>query len=331
MIWVLVLLIMGGGYFAASETGFASCNAMYITKLADGGDRRAKRAEYILEHFNKALSALLIGNNIMHICTATLSTYLVTKTWGEGYTAHTTIVTTVVVFLVAEMIPKQYAKDKPEKAALFFAPSLYWIMKLLTPVCIVFDSISAFVIKVLKAPKTPTVTEDELDYIIESLSETQTDGKRRSRLLHSALHFDDKSAADVMTPITSVVCIDVTANLEEVKEVVRKNKFSRIPVCRGRADNVVGILDVRKFIRTQLAGDGNFSLRRMMSKPKSVLATKRIDELLDEMAGSRTHFCIVKNEAGEAIGIITVEDIVEELVGEIMDEDDTSLPVREVQ
>ena len=134
-IWILfgllLFLIIGGGYFAASETAFATVNTLHIRQRAENGNARARHAEYILDHFNKALSTLLIGNNVMHIGTASISTYLVTKLWGEGYTAYSTIITTVVVFLVAEVIPKQLAKDKPEMMAMFFARTLvsmgWWV------------------------------------------------------------------------------------------------------------------------------------------------------------------------------------------------------------
>ena len=321
---LLLFLIIGGGYFAASETAFASVNALRIRQRAENGEGRAKRAQYILDHFNKALSTLLIGNNIMHIGTASIATYLVTKTWGEGYTAYSTIITTVVVFLVSEMIPKQLAKDKSEAMALFFAPSLYWLMILLTPISVLFDTLSAGIAKLLPARQAPTVTEDELAYLIDTLaeSENEPEGKRRSALLRSALDFDSRTVREVMTPLDQVVGIELTMNGEQVRSIIRNNKHSRLPVYLGTPDNIVGILDIRTYIRDYLTNGKKTRLHQLIRKTVRVPDTKLIDDLLDEMTQSRTHMCAVADNAGRVIGIITVEDILEELVGEIMDEDD---------
>ena len=320
---LLLFLIIGGGYFAASETAFASVNPLRIRQRAENGETRAKRAQYILDHFNKALSTLLIGNNIMHIGTAAISTYLVTQLWGEGYTVYSTIVTTVVVFLVSEMIPKQFAKDKPEMMALLFAPSMRILMFLLTPVSVVFDALSAGITKLLPAKQEPTVTEDELAYLIDTLAENETEpeGKRRSALLRSALDFDSRTVGEVMTPLDRVVGIELTMTDEEVRGIIRSNKHSRLPVYLGSPDNIVGILDIRTYIRDSLSGKKT-RLHQLIRKTVRVSDAKLIDDLLDEMTQSRTHMCAVSDDAGRVVGIITVEDILEELVGEIMDEDD---------
>lgn len=321
---VLLFLIIGGGYFAASETAFASVNALRIKQRAENGEPRAVRAQYILDHFNKALSTLLIGNNIMHIGTASIATYLVTKLWGEGYTLYSTIVTTVVVFLVSEMIPKQLAKDKPEVMALLFANSLYWLMLLMTPISVFFDTLSALITKLLPTKQEPTVTEDELAYLIDTLAENESEpeGKRRSALLRSALDFDNRTVQQVMTPLDQMVGVELTMPDEEVRRIIREHKHSRLPVYLGTPDNIVGILDIRTYIRESLSGSKKLRLHQLLRKTVRVQGSKLIDDLLDEMTQSRTHMCAVADDAGRVIGIITVEDILEELVGEIMDEDD---------
>ena len=321
---LLLFLIIGGGYFAASETAFATVNALRIRQRAENGDGRAVHAQYILDHFNKALSTILIGNNIMHIGTASIATYLVTKLWGEGYTAYSTIVTTVVVFLVAEMIPKQFAKDKPETMAILFAPSLHALMILLTPVSVFFDTLAALITKILPKRQEPTVTEDELAYLIDTLveNESEPEGKRRSALLRSALDFDRRTVEEVMTPLDKMVGVELTMSHEEVRSIIRENKHSRLPVYLGTPDNIVGILDIRTYIRETLTGGKKIRLHQLLRKTVRVPGTKRIDDLLDEMTQSRTHMCAVADDHGRVIGIITVEDILEELVGEIMDEDD---------
>ena len=318
---LLIVLIIGGGYFASAETAFASVNPVRIRHRAEE-EKRAQRAQYILDNFNKALSTLLIGNNIMHIGTASISTYLVTKMWGEGYTDISTIVTTVVVFLVSEMIPKQYAKDHPESTALFYATSLYWLMVIMTPFAAFFNGISGTIAKFFKVKEEPTITEDELIEMIDSLAEEGEEEQQRSELLHSALKFDDAIVWDVMTHIDDVVAINIRMKQEEILDIIKENKFSRLPVYQGEKNNIVGFLDVRKYIKTYLANPGPISIRRIMSKVMSVQDTQLLDDLLEKMTQSRTHICAVKDKNGICTGIVTMEDILEQLVGEIYDEDD---------
>ena len=319
---LLVALIMGGGYFAASETAFASVNAMRIRHRAENGEKRAKKAEYVLENFNKALSTLLIGNNIMHIGTASLSTYLVTKMWGEGYTGISTIVTTVVVFFISEMIPKQYAKDRPESAALFFAPSLAFLMKVMTPISAFFDGMANLLCRLFKVKEVPTVTEDELMEMIDSLADTEEDGQQRSELLHSALEFDSTIVRDIMIPTEQVVSIVAGMKTGEVLDVIRREKYSRLPVWSRARNTYIGVLDVRSYIKSYLADPERATVRKVISKAMTVSETRPIDDLFDELTQSRTHMCFAADETGKIVGIVTMEDILEELVGEIWDEGD---------
>lgn len=319
---LLIGLIIGGGYFASAETAFASVNPVRIRHRAEEGEKRAQRAQYILDNFNKALSTLLIGNNIMHIGTASISTYLVTKMWGEGYTGISTIVTTVVVFLVSEMIPKQYAKDHPESTALFYATSLYWLMVIMTPVAAFFNGISGTIAKFFKVKEEPTITEDELIEMIDSLAEEGEEEQQRSELLQSALKFDDAIVWDVMTPIKDVVGVNIRMKQDEILDIIRENKFSRLPVYQTEPTNIVGFLDVRKYIKTHLSNPASISVRRIMSKVMTAQENELLDDLFERMTQSRTHICVVKNADGNCTGIVTMEDILEQLVGEIYDEDD---------
>ena len=319
---LLFALILGGGYFAAAETAFASVSAVRIRRRAEDGERSAERAHDILEHFNKALSVMLIGNNIMHIGTASIATYLVTRLWGEGYTAYCTLVTTVVVFLVSEMVPKQYAKSHPERTSLALAGSLYWLMKLLGPVSVVFEAVSDWICRLLKPDNAPTVTEDELMEMIDSLAGSDEPSRQRSRLLHSALEFEDITVGEIMIPLSSVVGVSLHASAKQVLSVIRAHKYSRFPVYRGHSGNLVGVLDMRRYIKEYLKDPSGASIPRLMKKTLRVEASKRIDDLFDDLTQSRTHMCFVEDSDGAVIGIATMEDILEELVGEIWDEGD---------
>lgn len=320
---LLILLILGGGYFAAAETAFASVNPVHIKQRAENGEKRAKRAQYILDHFNKALSSLLIGNNIMHIGTASLATFLVAEVLKHPeFTTYSTLIVTVVVFFVSEMIPKQFAKDCPEITALLFAGSLYWLMKILTPIAAFFDMLSGFITKFFKVTPEPVITEDELIEAIDSLANEEEGSEQRQQLLHSALKFDDALVWNIMTPLDAVVSISVDMKPEDVLAIIRTNKFSRLPVYKTTPSNLIGVLDVRTYIKAHLTADGKPSVRKLMQKAMTTEDTKQIDDLFDEMNQSRKHMCLVMDSEKKYVGIVTMEDILEQLVGEIYDEAD---------
>ena len=319
----LIILILGGGYFAAAETAFASVNPVHIKQRVENGERRAKRAQYILDHFNKALSTLLIGNNIMHIGTAALATYLVVDVFQRpDLTAYCTLATTVVVFLVSEMVPKQFAKDCPEATALAFAGSLYWLMKILTPVSAFFDGLANFVAGFFKVAPEPTITEDELIEAIDSLTDNEDSTPERQELLRSALKFDDAIVYDVMTPMDQVESVAINMKPDEVLAIARTTKFSRLPVYQGNPENLVGLLDIRTYIKSHLAGKKKVTVRNQMYQPMITSDDKRIEDLFDEMNQARRHMCLVANSEKKFVGIVTMEDILEQLVGEIYDEAD---------
>ena len=326
----LILLILGGGYFAAAETAFASVNPIHIKQRVENGEKKAKRAQYVLDHFNKALSTLLIGNNIMHIGTASLATYLVVQVLKRpDLTTASTLVTTVVVFLVAEMIPKQFAKDCPEATALAFAPSLSVLMKVLTPVSAFFDGLSTFVSKFFNVAPEPVITEDELIEAIDSLAENEESTPERQELLHSALKFDDAIVFDIMTPLDQVECVEIGMKPEEVLEIARATKYSRLPVYKSSKENLVGLLNVRNYIKAHLASSENLNVWEQMYPAMTIDDSKPIDELFDEMNQARRHMCLVTDKSQNFVGIVTMEDILEQLVGEIYDEAD-ELPEEEV-
>ncbi|NLL62830.1 MAG: HlyC/CorC family transporter [Ruminococcaceae bacterium] len=321
LIFIVFLLLIGGGFFASAETAFASLNPIRIKHMAEDGNKRAKKAEYILNNFSKTLSTLLIGNNIMHIATATITTYIVASTWGEGYTAYATIVTTVVVFLFAEMLPKQYAKDKPESTSLFYATAVFWLMKIFTPISYVFDAIASLITKLFKAKPEPIVTEEEFEELIEILA----DNGEEENLLHSALKFDNKTAREIMTPMKDVVYITLKTEHDEIIETIRENKFSRLPIYDENSSTITGLFDVRKAIKEHLEDRRKkLNPEELASAPMYVSTSTLIDDLFDEMTQSKTHMCVVIDDSDnyKSVGIITMEDILEELVGEIWDEDD---------
>lgn len=317
---LIVFLILGGAYFAAAEMSFASVNRIRVMSLADNGDKRAVRALYILDHFDKALTTILIGNNIMHIGCASAATVFATRMWGVSAVTLTTIVTTLTVFLLAEMLPKRFANATSERFALAVAGSLYALMKLMSPIAAVFSGLSKLVGKPFqKSGPEPTVTEDELYDIIETLPTESEMDEEKTELVQNALEFSDTLARDILTPWDKVVRVSMEMSDDEVLSVVQQNGHSRLPVVDVHG-SVIGMLQIRKYLKARL--HQRVALMRVMDEPRFVDADTPIDDLLPAMSALRTQLAVVRDEKGTVLGIVSVEDILEELVGEIYDEDD---------
>ena len=314
---LLVLLGLGGAYFAAAETAYASMNKIRIRNYADNGMAKAKKALKISNDFDSALITMLIGTNVTHIAFASITTMIATRLWGPQSVPAMTVAATVFVFLFIEMLPKSYAGENSEKLALAFSGSMSLLMKLLRPVSFFFRSISNLVSRLFGAEETPTVTEEELHDIIDTMEEEGGFEGDKSDLVQSALDFGDTTVQDVFTPRVDMVALDIDSTPDEIMDVIKTHKYSRIPVYRDSIDDIVGILQTRKYLKAYLM-QGSVSLPEMLSPVHFVHKKTNIHELLDEM----THLCVITDDYGGTMGIVTVEDILEELVGEIWDEDD---------
>ena len=318
---LLILLALAGGYFAAAETAYSSMNKIRIKKYADDGDKRAKRAMRISDDFDRALITMLIGTNITHIGFASLTTVLATRLWGPGSVPVMTIASTVFVFLFVEMLPKSLASEKSEGLALAFSDTMSLLMKVLTPVSFFFNSISDLVSRIFGAEETPTMTEEELHEIIETIEEEGGFEPEKGELVQSALDFGETTVQDVFTPRVDMITLDVDSTPEEILEVIKTHKFSRIPVCLDSIDDIAGILHARNYLKEYLQ-KGQVDLLGMLSPVHYVHKKTNIQDLLSEMSREKTHLCVITDDYGGTMGIVTVEDILEELVGEIWDEDD---------
>ncbi len=321
---LIFFLLLGGAYFAACETAFASVNRIRMISDADDGDERAGKVLYILDNFEKALTTLLIGNNIMHISCSAVATLVASKLWGNSAVTASTFVTAFAVFIAAEMIPKSYAKSCNERLAPRLAPSLIFVMKLLTPVTFLFSGVSKLVTAIFGAPPEdePTVTEEELFDVIENIDEEDEIDEDTTELVQSALEFTVTTAADVMQPWDSVEVIKEGMKEDRILGIIKDGEYSRLPVVAGDG-SVIGILQIRNYLRQKLSGRQIIKLRSLLDKVQYVKPGMPIDELLDYMSGMRCHMAIVRDDDGKVLGMVTVEDILEELVGEIYDEEET--------
>ncbi len=324
---LFVFLFFMSGYFAGAEISLASVNKIRLANHADDGDRAAGRVLYILDHFDKALSTLLIGNNIAHTAIATLAT-VTTYDIFSGMDAIPdlavpicTLLTTVLVFLLGEMIPKCFAKACNEKFAKAISRSLIIMMKVLTPISAVFLALSSLITRPFskKVKDKPTVTEDELYGLIETYVEENDIDEDTEELVQNAIEFSESNAKDVMTPWEKVICIEADTPPDKAAEFIRKSAHSRLPVVDKKGD-VIGTLGIRRFLRGYLKNPKT-TVRGTMAEPEFIPVATPVDELLGALSQKRTHIAYVKSE-NKILGIITIEDILEELVGEIDDEKD---------
>ncbi|MBR3908845.1 MAG: HlyC/CorC family transporter [Clostridia bacterium] len=319
---LFVILIVLSGYFSGTEISLASVNRIHMMSKASKGKRSAKRVLWLLDNFDEALSVLLIGNNVVNIGCATLAT-AITLHLGAYWVTVATIVATVVIFIFGEILPKSFARSCNEKFAEFASLPLIILMKVLKPVSIAFTALSALVSKPFKAKAemVVTMTEEELTDIVENISQEDGFDEDRSELMKSALEFSSSTAGEVMTPWEKVEYISVALKTPEILKIVKNSIHSRIPVT-DRKGNIKGVLQIRNFFKAYMKNRKNVILASIIDYPYYVDANEPIDDVLTEMSNHRRNLSFVRDNDGDVVGILTVEDILEELVGEIYDEND---------
>lgn len=324
---LFVLFVVGGGFFGGAESAFSAMNKIRIKAKADDGNKRAKNVMYIANNFDRALTTLLIGNNITHIAAASVATVIATRLFGntEAVALWCTIISTLIVFLFSEMIPKSFANDRCDTLSLWFSGPVRFLMKLLTPFVSFFTMISRGFTKLterfMKQEKAPSITEDELYDIIDTIEKEGVMNEEQGDLFKSALDFSETCARDVMTMRQDIAAIDASLPNEKILELVKTSTHSRLPVYEGDLDHIIGTLPVRSFIRAYLKNPKS-RLRALLIPPYFVKPEARIDDLLTEMRQHKFYLGVVRDDAQHTVGIITIEDFLEELVGEIWDEDD---------
>ena len=315
ILYVLFLLL--SSYFAASETAYTAVSKVRMRTLADKGKKRAKRVLWITDRFDKTLTTILIGNNIFHAACASLSALLVIQQFSQEYVAYGTLITTIIVYLFAEMIPKSLAKTRAEEISLLFSGSMMLLIKLLTPVSAIFSFIS----KLLAGKETKTVTEEELLNIIETIEDEGVLEPEKQALVNSAIEFRSKLAEDIMTPMDQVVCVNVSTPIDQLAAFIQEENYSRIPVYEKSKDNIVGILPVNQFLSLYVTGK-RILLRKILLKPYIFDCKTEIPIMLQRMRLNKLHMVFLVNENRKKVGILTMEDLLEELVGDIQDESD---------
>ena len=318
----IIILLMLSAFFSSAETSLTCVNLVRIHTLAEGGDKRAARVEKILSNPGKMLSTILIGNNIVNISASSLVTTFTIKVFGNYAVGIATGVLTVLVLMFGEILPKTAANLCAEKLALdysFFILKLIW---LLTPIVFLVDKLSQFLMKLLGIDTSKTgsgMTETELKtYVDVSHEEGVIESDEREMILN-VFDLNDSLARDIMIPRIDMTMVDVETGYRSLQAVFKETMFSRIPVYEGEKDNIIGIVTLKDFFSN---GRTDFSLRSIMREAYYTFETKNTDELLNEMRESSNSIAIVLDEYGACAGLITMEDLLEEIVGEIRDEYD---------
>ena len=333
-LWIIfIICVIGGAYFAATESSFSAVNKIKIKALADDGNKKAQGVMFILNKFDRALTMLLIGNNVTKIAGAAVFTLIATDVYlglGKepekidtfGFSMVCSILSTVIIFLFSEMIPKSFANDRSETMSIASQGSLRFLMKILKPFVAFFSLISDFASKIFaKKEVEPSITEDELTEIIETAEEEGVVDEEQSDMLISAIEFAKTTAADIMTMDKDIEFIRVNATPSQILDAIRSSNHSRLPIKAENSDRVVGILRTRTYL-IEYKRNPNVKLRSVMKPPYRVRKDAKIDDLLTEMRQHKIQTAIVLDDDKKVVGLVTIEDILEELVGEIFDEED---------
>lgn len=320
IIVALVLLVIASAYFSATETAFSSLNKIRLRNMADDGNRKAEATLRLAEDFDRLLSTLLVGNNIVNITAATLGTLFFTKLSPEYGATISTVVLTLVILTFGEISPKTIAKENAESWAMVSTPFLRVLSTVLRPLTILFSLLQKGIGKLFHASGDRGITEDELITMVSTAEDEGGLDQNESRLIRSAIEFGDMEVEEILTPRVDIVSISDQASAKELDELISSNRFSRIPVWRGSIDTIIGMIHEKDFHEAEL--EDNASWTHLISPVIYVTPTSPVADLLYEMQRRKMHMSVVVDEYGGTEGLVTLEDILEELVGEIWDEHD---------
>lgn len=320
---LLVILIALSAFFSASETAYTTVNKIRLQNYVDAGSKKAKTALFIAENYDRTLTTILIGNNIVNIGASSIATLLFVKLFGPSGAAISTAVMTILILIFGEVLPKSFAKESSEKFALAFSRPLRILMTVFWPVVFLFIQLKKVAkhISPIKEEETPTVTEQELKFIVESIEDEGVLEKQESELVQHALEFDEKTVQEVLTPRVDMTTLDIEDDLQTNIGLVLTERFSRIPVCRGTSDRIIGILHTKDLLEALVRGDA-IDLASMVQPAFFVYKTKKLSSLLADFKRNKTHVAIVTDDYGGTVGMVTMEDLLEDLVGDIWDEDE---------
>lgn len=329
-IGILVVLIGLSGLFSASETALMSINKIKLKKLEDS--RRSRALKDLMSNTSKLLSTILFGNNLVNIYASSLTTSLAIVLWGNESVALVTIVLTIVILIFGEIIPKTLAKKNAEKFSLSVAIVIKWLSVILTPIVFLLEKISNLFVKITggNVDEDDSVTEEEIKDIIEVGSVEGALEEEEKQMIYNVFEFGDMKAKDVMTHRPDIIAVEKDATYDEIMEAFLEEQFSRIPVYDESKDNIIGVLHVKDFVFKNVTKE-NFDMKNVMKEPYFTYKYASVSDLFNDMRKERAAMAFVMNEYGGVDGIVTMEDLIEEIVGDIEDEfDDEEVKIEKV-
>lgn len=321
---VVIFLLFCSAFFSGAETSFSSISLLRMKTYAEEKRKGALKGLYIIEHYEKALITILVGNNLVNIASTTIFAYILSTTVLSPTLANilNTVVMTIVILTFGEITPKCMAKENPEKKALKYANLLFFLMKVLTPLTYLFQKLQQVLSrKNANAEKTPTITENELESIIDTMQEEGVIDQQNAELFQGVLDLGEKTAYDVMTPRVDVVAVEQNDSNANVQAVFVDTQYSRLPVYSEDVDHIVGILSQKDFF-TALLKHEKVDIKKIMVKPMFLNENMKLDDVIRKMQSEKKHMAVISDEHGGTCGIITLEDAIEEMFGEIYDEHD---------
>lgn len=322
-ILAMIVCVILSAYFSATETAFSSLNRTRLKALSEKGNKKADLALSLEEKYDKLISTILIGNNIVNIALASIGTVVFVQVMRgdqDAGAALSTAVVTVVVLIFGEITPKSIAKDNPEKFAMFSAPFLRILMVVLTPINFLFSLWKKLISKIFKVSEETKMSQEELLLLVEEVQQEGSIDESEGELLKNAIEFRDQVAEDILTHRTDLEAVSVDTDKAEVARVFTQSRFSRLLVYEENIDNIVGVLNIKDFYMN--SGITEKPLQEIMTPPIFIHQSEKIRDLLNQLRAAKTHIAVVVDEYGGTLGIVTMEDILEELVGEIWDEHD---------
>ncbi len=320
---ILLILLILSGFFSSAETALTTVNRMRIRTLAEENNKQALRLQKIIEQYSKMLSTVLIGNNIVNISASSLATTLAIQLWGSFAVGFVTGILTILILIFGEIVPKTWASLNSDKLALFYSGIIYFMMQILTPVIKIIDTLSYILYGLLHIDITSresSITESELKTIVDVSHEGGIIESEEREMIYNVFEFGDSLAKDIMIPRIDMTCIDVDASYKELLEIFQESMYTRIPVYECDTANLIGLINVKDLL---LVTDyENFHIKNILREAYYTYEYKKTADLLVEMRATNSSAAFVLNEYGSAVGLITLEDLLEEIVGEIRDEYD---------
>lgn len=325
---IIIILVFLSAFFSAAETAFTSANRIRLKYMHEEGSKGAGCALKVIEKYDKCLTTILVGNNIVNIGTSSLATLLCVNLFGDRGPVIATAATTIIVLIFGEITPKTIAKGNAEAMSIFFGRILSGLMFILTPISAVFLLIQKGATRLFNKKSEVTVTEQELMHIIDEIEDEGVLEAQESALVRNALEFDETTAEQIMQPRVNVVGVDLYDSNEEIMELFKSEAYTRLPVYEKSLDHIVGVISYRDFTQKMME-DPHFSLSEIISDIMYIPSLMHISELLKRMQKEKENIAVVVDQYGGTAGIVTMEDVLEELVGEIWDEnDEVFMPVR---